>query len=1056
MPSAESKRRPGPGLVLGLVMLCLFLSGAAGLVYEVVWARYLALFLGHASYAVVAVLVAFMGGLALGNWWIGRLADSVRRPLAVYAWLEIAVGLYALLFPQYNRLCYDLYVGAVRAWQPGEMTGFGLKFCFSLAAILLPTVLMGGTLPMLTRLVTRTLGEMQGRVGALYAINSAGAVVGIVLADFWWIQALGLASTVWAAAAMNLAVGSAGLLLSGWLREGKEVSSFEESPSSELRGKIQSPAEAETYSDTDRRLAVVAIGLSGFVAMLYQVAWTRVLSLALGSSTHAFSIMLITFIAGISAGAWVVTRVRFARGAFRAFAWAELALAATLGTTMFFYAYLPHWFARLAALLSRTEATYPLYGACQGLICFGVMFVPTLCLGMTLPLVSRVAAPAASEAGSAVGRVFAVNTVGTVLGTCMTGFIFMPWLGLARTFALGVGLNASIGLAVLMRHKRRGAVRWIGLTSLAVAVLVWLAGPAFDPLWRGALTLGLWRAGNNISDWREFRHIARTSDIRYYCDGAGSTVSVHGDRGGGTNIFLKVNGKTDASTFTDMNTQLLLGHVPMALRSGAADVLIIGLGGGVTAGAIASHPGVRSLDVVEISPEVVQGARLFEQYNRRVLSDPRLRLVIDDAKSFLLSTDKQYDVIISEPSNPWMAGVASVFSREFYTNCKTHLAPGGLMVQWVQLYEFSDAALDIALATFSSEFPSVDIWHADTADLLLIGSLTPTEPDVDRVVAELAHPEVKSDLDRIRLSNPVLFLSRQAVSSGLGSLIPVPDTRQHSDFYPVLEYVAQRDFFLRRTARRFQQLDENFSRRSGTLLSRYLARHNLTAEDRTAFTQFYLSDEQQLADLIASFLLRWQQDEPNSFEPPEISTRFKSIAASAELEVLRLAPLRERIFERAQQQPALLRHYGLSLMRTYLEQRSIFYAPPTDELLRVLENLVLLDPDNQRLYQVYMAELAWDRGDDDACVRLARLALMSDLPRGANKFRLDPSAPLLATTRMADSYRRRGELESAVQVCDLAVKSGYLKDSARYDALLFEVTQRRVAAELAATTTKGQ
>ncbi|MCX8109055.1 MAG: fused MFS/spermidine synthase, partial [Verrucomicrobiae bacterium] len=270
MREVQFSARLGPRVILWCVFGCLFLSGAAGLVYEVVWSRYLALFLGHASYAVVAVLVAFMGGLAAGNWWIGRLADRVKRPLAVYGWLELGIGIYALVFPAYYELCYGLYVSTVKFLNPGTGLGFLLKFCFSLAAILLPTVLMGGTLPMVTRLVTRSLGEMQGRVAALYSVNSAGAVLGVILADFWWIQAIGLGSTVFAAAAMNLVVGCVALLLSGWMREGIRPESL---ASNITDSTSQHPAHAneEMYGAGERLLAVIAAGLSGFVAMLYQV-----------------------------------------------------------------------------------------------------------------------------------------------------------------------------------------------------------------------------------------------------------------------------------------------------------------------------------------------------------------------------------------------------------------------------------------------------------------------------------------------------------------------------------------------------------------------------------------------------------------------------------------------------------------------------------------------------------------------------------------------------------------------------------------------------------------
>ena len=319
-------------LLFAVAAFCLFISGAAGLVYEIVWARYLALFLGHTSYAVVAVLVAFMGGLALGNIWLGTRADRSPRPLAFYGWLEIGIGVYALIFPFYFDFCHARYVGLAHRWEPGSGGLLVLKFAFSLLTILLPAILMGGTLPVLTRLVTRSLGELRGRVAALYFINSAGAVAGCVLADFWWIPAAGLATTVFAGAMMNLFVGAVALLLNQRIDSSllSALSPLLTGSEEREEGRAERPAAEETFSPSELKLALLCIGISGFVAMLYEVVWTRLLALALGSSTHAFSLMLITFIAGIATGAAVVIRWKKVR-TMELFGWAELARCAARG-----------------------------------------------------------------------------------------------------------------------------------------------------------------------------------------------------------------------------------------------------------------------------------------------------------------------------------------------------------------------------------------------------------------------------------------------------------------------------------------------------------------------------------------------------------------------------------------------------------------------------------------------------------------------------------------------------------------------------------------------------
>lgn len=1042
------KDRARPLFVLALA--CLFLSGMAGLIYEIVWSRYLALFLGHASYAIIAVLVAFMGGLALGNLVFGAWADRTTRPLAAYGWVEIGIGLFAVFFPAYNDLCYDGYLGLARNLGPGSTAGMALKFLFSIAAILVPTMLMGGTLPLLARLLTHSLGDMHAKVGALYFINSAGGVLGIWIADFWLIEAVGLAPTLFASALLNFAVGGLAVIMSRRFGEGIPTETMTPEPTESPAPAAVTPAPSEELPASAVRLAVWGIGISGFVAMLYQIAWTRLLALALGSSTHAFALMLMTFIVGLAAGSAVVSAWRGLRRPLVAFGWAELALGLSVGLSLYFYEFLPYWFFRLANLLTRRPEAYPIYQSVQALICFLVMLIPTLCLGMTLPLVTRAATPSLARTGRSVGRIFAVNTAGTVLGAAVTGLLLLPWLGLARTFVLGVLVNCGLGLAVLRRDGLGPRPRLVttGVGVLLVGLVAssgWLA-----QVWRGALTFGAWRQREFANSAGEFHHLARTSPIAYYRDGADATVSVHA----GTNlnglVFLKVNGKSDAGTGSDMATQLLLGHVPMLLRSNTTEVLVIGLGSGVTAGAVAAHSSLGRVDVVEISPEVRDAARFFEAHNRQIMRNPRFHLTLEDAKSFLLLSRHRYHAIISEPSNPWMAGVAGVFSLEFYESCRDHLAKDGLMVQWVQLYEFSDAALDMVLATFKQVFPHFSLWHTEGSDILLVGSQEPLPRDLDGFARRLREPAVTADLERVRLSNLPLLLSHELVSPLNAPAIPAPSAAIHSDYQPVLEYVAQRDFFVRKGASRFRQVDENFSRRPTTLLGDYLRRQPLTEADFQAFARSYVEEQKTAVDLFASLLLHWQQVQPNAFEPLELASRFRFLNAPGELDALRLGPRREALLARAKENPTLLRQYGLGLMRAYTEQRSCFHAPPTTELIAILERLIELDPNHQRVYQAYLAEIAWDQGDDNRCLELGRRAILGDMPRGSARFKLDSFAPLRTVALLADALQRRGEFEAAAALCDQAA-SNFLTDALRENALFFEVAQRRAVAEFTRT-----
>jgi spermidine synthase len=997
------------------VMLCFLVSGMAGLVYQVVWTRYLALFLGHTSYAVVAVLVAFMGGLAIGNAWLGAKADRTERPLALYGWLEIGIAVYAAVFPTYYELCHSVFVSLARHFEPGSGPVLLLKFVFSLVTVLCPTTLMGATFPALTRFVTRSLSELREKVGALYFINSFGAVLGCLVADFWWIPDFGLELTVFCGAGLNLAAGLVALYMS------KQFSEEETAVAAMREGGLKE----ESFSVGELRLALVGIGLSGFVAMLYEVAWTRVLALALGATTHAFSLMLVTFISGIAAGAWIIYRWRRLGRSLEAFAWAELALGVMVLGSMVFYADVPYWFLHGASLLSRQPASYLIYELLQALICFGVMVVPAACLGLTLPLVSRIATIELAHTGRSVGRVFAVNTVGTVLGAICTGLWLMPWLGLARTFGIGIVINSSIGLGILFRKQLAGG-RWIAAPVVAFC-FVWAIGAAFNQEWQRAFSAGLWRSPQPPATRRAFHEAVNEGKILYYRDGAGSTVTVISKRRGDKEtLSLKVNGKTDAASAVDVTTQRLLGHIPMLLCPGSKEALVIGMGSGMTAGAVARHPSIQHVDIVEISPEVVQAARLFADYNDRFWENPKIRVTVEDAKSFLKISRRSYDAIISEPSNPWMAGVAGVFSHEYYEDCRARLQPNGVMAQWVQIYETSDELLDVVLRTFRSVFPYVSIWETSPADLVLVGSIRPLQIDLEAMGARFLEPAVSADLQRIEMVALPVLLAREAISQQNGAFVALEDGLIHSDFYPVLEFQAAKAFFLLGRANRWRYLDEKFSTRPTTLLGDYLKKHPLTEGDFKALARFYLEYGMPESDLFRSLLLRWQREQPEAILPMELMAQASEAVIAAELETLRLAPMADFLLKLAEKDPGPLRQYEGYLMQTYRAHRSVFNQPPTDYLESMLRRLLPMDPSNQRVYKCHLAEIAWDRGDDANCAELANTAMDPSVARGPANFSIDPKAPEIVLLRRMDTLCRNGKLAEAWALSQNARREGLL------------------------------
>lgn len=1001
-------------VVFALVMVCFFASGVAGLVYQVAWARYLALFLGHTSYAVIAVLVAFMGGLALGNALLGAVADYVERPLALYGWLEIGIAVYALLFPSYYEFCHELYISAARHFG-GSLT---LKFAFSFLTILLPTTLMGATFPVLAKFLTQRLAELRERVAALYFINSFGAVGGCIVADFWWIPNWGLEFTMFGGAVLNLLAGLVALAMSRSILEGSATAANQGSGKS---------ADDEYFSALDLRIATIAICVSGFVAMLYEIAWTRLLALALGSSTHAFSIMLITFISGIAVGAAIIARWKNPRCTLDAFGWSECALAGTVFVSMFAYELLPFWFAKLASLLARTPQAYPSYEIIQGLICFIVMFIPAVCLGTTLPLASRIATAELSNTGRSVGKIFAVNTLGTVLGAAITGLWLMPALGLARTFAAGCILNALIGAAILGRSRlARLRASTIGPAVLGAAVIIYFAGAYFEPLWRAAFTQATWRQRPFTADLARFREFGRSFSFLYYKDGPGSTVALH-TQGGNTNLVsLRVNGKTDAST-GDKGTQLLLGHIPALLHPKATNALVVGLGSGMTCGALLRHTNIASLRVIEISPQIAEAAPLFGAANDNVFQNPRFHLTIDDAKTFLQTSGENFDIIVSEPSNPWMAGVAAVFSKEYYATCRAHLAKGGLMVQWVQVYESDDEIFQTVVKTFGDSFPFISVWRGQSGDLILVGSPELPAINIEELIARMNEPRIQEDCARGNFSEPVAFLARELLSFENGAFLARPESPIHSDYYPTLEYMSQVGFFVNANAGVYNMHNETRVARATTLLAKYLKAHPLTEIDFRRLSQASLDGQITDQYLTMGLVLHWAEVNTNSTLPLEMIERLGADRPAAVAEELRLTPRHAFLMEQARTDIAALQFYERVLMRAYRAKLSIFYVPNTQKLEEVLAFLLERDPNNRRIYNLHLSEINYDRGDDAASLRYAVPGLDSDVKKyGPLNFALDELAPRQVLRNSIDACWRLGNIRQALQICSDVRAGNYL------------------------------
>ena len=722
--------------VIPIATACFFLSGVAALVYEVVWTRLLGLVFGHTVFAITTVLATYMGGLALGSVLVGRRADSARRPLRLYGVLEGAVGLYVLATPLLFRAADAAYLWAHRAVQPSAAGAAALHLVISAALLLPPTTLMGATLPVLARALVRDRSVAVRLVGTLYAVNTWGAVAGTALSGFFLIPALGVRITTWGGAALNLVVAAMALALDATSSRRPAVVPPEEPVAPDGAGPLPRHRAA---------VALLAIGLSGAASMAYEIAWTRALSLVLGSSTYAFTAMLTTFLVGLALGALVVARgARRWRPGLVEFGATEIAIGFAVVLTLPVIGRLPD---AVIAVLRQVGVSTGTVLATQFGLSFAVMIVPTLLIGATFPLVLAALHGGLERVGRDVGNVYAANTLGTIAGSIATGFVLIRWIGIQSTVLLAAGANLLAGVAVVLVASARGrAVRALAFGAPLAFVALAVAVPHWDPkvMTSGAAVYAemFVRAGADA-----LRNLSEGRELLFYDEGISTTVAVVRDPGGTT---LTVNGKGDASNDTDMPTQLLVGHLGPLLQPDVRRALVIGLASGVTAGALVQHP-LEAIDVAELEPAMRTASSFFVNENRNVLADPRVRILDGDGRSILATAPRPYDLIVSEPSNPWIAGVASLFTLDFYRAARERLAPRGVMVQWLQNYSIFTRDMRMVVRTFQQVFPHVSIWAASPNDFVLVATPEPLALDAADVASRVASsPGAKDDFDRFR------------------------------------------------------------------------------------------------------------------------------------------------------------------------------------------------------------------------------------------------------------------------------------------------------------------
>jgi spermidine synthase len=771
--SPPAPRREPPLLLLLLPPF--FLSGACGLVYEVIWSRLLVLVFGSTTHAVATVLGVFMFGLAAGSAVCGRVIHRLGSPLRAYALAELLIGLYLLaFFPLLAgaQLLHSVAFGALFETPPA-LTAARFGICFAL--LFVPTFLMGATVPLFAQLAVRSATAAGRRVGIVYAVNTLGAALGCFAGAFLLIPALGLHVSLVLAATVNTAIGGYCWGVRRWVTPPR-VDGARTQPPAALPGRpgARIPPRA--------RLALGFFLLTGMVSLVLEVAWTRALILVFGSSVYAFAAMLTAFLVGIGLGSALFAgpsdRVENQGQVFAV-------LVGIMGVSVL--ASTPLIGKLPAFFLDRFGTDIP-WGHLVALefgVCLALMLFPTLSSGAMFPLVTKLVMQETDrQPGDAVGTVYFWNTVGGIVGSLAAGFALIPLLGIERTLIVGgcSALAISLGVWIALAGRPVRQLPWAVAALGSAAAGFFLLTPRWDTL---VMNSGVYVHGKAIASANSplAEYMSRFR-LLYYREDHTATVAVLE----GVHRFLRVNGKTDGGT-GDNYTQTLLGVLPNLYAPRAQRGLVIGLGTGITAGSVLDLDSYGAVDVIELSPAVVEASRFFDRESGRPLDDPRVALHLLDGRTWVMAGPHRYDVVTSEPSHPWQTGNANLFTVDFFRLLRERMHPGGVVCQWLPYYHMSKEHFLLILNSFREVFPYIHVWVAAT-DAILIAS--ERELQIDETVLEryLSEERLKGRLASANIRTRSDLLGFFWIDAAGVDRLTREVSGVNSDRHPVVEFAA--------------------------------------------------------------------------------------------------------------------------------------------------------------------------------------------------------------------------------------------------------------------------
>jgi spermidine synthase len=747
-----------------ILLILFFLSGATGLIYEIVWAKQLSLVFGVTIYAITTVLAVFFSGLALGSLWLGKLADKTKNPLKLYALIEVLIGSYALLTPTLFKLIENWQTQTQISW---NYSGWSLiRFLISFLTLILPAILIGGTLPIIIKHFSLNRIGFGKIIARLYGLNTFGAIIGVISAGFFLIPSLGIKETNSLAALISLLIGMIALALASKTKVVK--------PKQKIVAPSQFYGKAKSL-----KIVFLAFFLSGLSALALEIIWTRMLILTIGISTYAFSIILATFLAGIALGSFLIKSVIEKIDPLKTFSLLEFTRGVVVILLIPIFSKLPYWYFQLIQKDWSFKA--------GTIVSFGVtaliLLLPTTLMGMTFPVVSKIVINNFKNLGTSVGKAYFFNTLGGVVGSLIAGFTLIPLLGMQKSIVLIASLYF---LAATILNKNKALMAIFGVAMLILGL--WL--PDWDI---NVLQSGLFFESRHFLDKsvEEVKKIVNKHELIYHQEGISSLIGVSKDNQG---ISLLINGKSQSDSIYDARQNLMLGHLSMLSHNRPKKVLLVGLGTGVTLGAIEQYPELEQVIVVELEPEIISAAKYFNHINNQALKDPRLKIVNGDGRNYLLISNQKFDVITSEPSHLWIKGMANLYTKEYFELAKKHLTENGIMVQWMQTNTLTQEDFKSFVNTFQSVFPETSMWET-LGSVFLVGSTNKVNDlNIKRLNLINENETIRQDLIRANIDSPAAFLSHFVTSSK--ALRHWSKTAKlHTDNRPFLEFNTPKSFY---------------------------------------------------------------------------------------------------------------------------------------------------------------------------------------------------------------------------------------------------------------------